>query len=112
VHRPVRALYATIGIWSCFYWKWWAMIDWNSLPSTLAVLWLFYVLVTLVANFQVRSRWMLLMPFYSLVQGMLLPLLGAVCYFGLVRKRGSFGRYRFGYARREPPAAVPPPRPA
>jgi cellulose synthase/poly-beta-1,6-N-acetylglucosamine synthase-like glycosyltransferase len=106
VHRPVMAFYATAGIWSSFYWKWWGMIDWHSLPLTMLVLWGFYVVMTLVANFQVRSRWMLLLPFYSLAQGMVLPFLGGIWYVKLARKRGSLGRYRFGYARSRPAAAL------
>ena len=106
VHRPVMAFYAAAGLWVSFYWKWWGMIDWHSLPFTLAVLWAFYVAMTLASNFQVRSRWMLLMPLYALVQGMLLPALGVVCYFQLARRRGSLGRYRFGYVRRKLAAVV------
>lgn len=102
VHRPVMTVYASAGIWSSIYWKWWQMIDWHSLPSTLPFLWFFYVLVTLTANFKVRSVWMLLFPFYSLLQGMLMPLAGAIYYFHLARERGCWGRYRFGYIRRRP----------
>ncbi len=102
VHRPVMALYASAGIWTSVYWKWWGMIDWRTLPLTLAALWAFYVVVTLAANFQVRSRYMLLLPFYSLTQGMLMPLLGAVTYIRLAHKRQSLGRYHYGYVRHHP----------
>ena len=96
-------LYACIGIWSTVYWKWWGLIDIRALPFTmLAPLWVFYVIWTLGANFQVRSRYMLLMPFYALTQGMLMPLLGAVTYIRLAHKRQSLGRYHYGYVRHHP----------
>ncbi len=101
-HRPVMAFYASAGIWSSLYWKWWGLIDWRELPFTVVALWVFYVLMIFVTNFQVRSRWMLVMPLYSLVQGMLMPILGAAYYFPVAYRRGSWGRYLFGYRRRRP----------
>ena len=100
LHRPVMTLYACAGIWCSVYWKWWGMVNLRALPFTLFALWVFYVVWTFVVNFQVRSRWMLLMPFYSLAQGLLMPPLGAVTYVRIARRRGSLGRYRFGYRRR------------
>jgi hypothetical protein len=100
VHRPVMTLYAFAGIWMSVYWKWWGMIDLRAVPFTLFALWVFYVFWMFVANFQVRSRYMLLMPFYSLAQGLVMPVLGAVMYVRIARRRGSLGRYRFGYRRR------------
>ncbi len=99
-HRPVMTLYACLGIWSTVYWKWWGMIDIRSLPFTMLALWIFYVIWTLAANFQVRSRYMLLMPFYALTQGLLMPPLGALTYVRVAHRRGSLGRYRFGYRKR------------
>jgi hypothetical protein len=102
VQRPVMALYASAGIWSSLYWKWWGMIDWHALPQTVGILWAFYVVATFVANIQVRSRYMLLVPFYALVQGMVMPVAGAYTYLRLARSRCDLGRYRFGYRRRSP----------
>jgi cellulose synthase/poly-beta-1,6-N-acetylglucosamine synthase-like glycosyltransferase len=102
VHRPVMMLYAFAGIWSSVYWKWWGMVDLRTLPFTLFALWVFYVFWTVIVNFQVRSRYMALIPFYSLVQGMVMPPLGALTYVRIARRRGSLGRYRFGYRRRAP----------
>ena len=101
-HRPVMTFYACAGIWSCVYWRWWGMIDWRALPATLAALWLFYVLWTGIANWKVRSRYMLLMPLYALLQGTLMPPLGVITYVRVARRRRSWGRYRFGYRRRTP----------
>ena len=91
VHRPVMTLYAFAGIWLSVYWKWWGMIDLRALPFTLFALWVFYVFWMFVANFQVRSRYMLLMPFYSLAQGLVMPALGALMYVRIARRRGSLG---------------------
>jgi len=102
VQRPVMALYASAGIWSSLYWKWWGMIDWHALPQTVGMLWAFYVVATFVANIQVRSRYMLLVPFYALAQGMVMPVAGACTYLRLAHSRCDLGRYRFGYRRRSP----------
>ena len=100
-------IYASAGIATSVYWKWWGMIDLRSLPFTVFALWVFYVVWTFAANFQVRSRYMLLIPFYSLAQGMLMPVAGAVMYLRLARERRDLGRYRFGYRRARPPAPTP-----
>jgi hypothetical protein len=42
---------------------------------------------------------MLVFPFYSLVQILVMPPLGAVHYLVLARRRQTLGRYRFGYRR-------------
>jgi hypothetical protein len=85
------------------------MIDWRELPFTLFAVWMFYVMLTTVANFQVRSRFMLLLPFYSLAQGLLMLPVGAVCYTRLAWMHRCVGRYRFGYRRRRPPRRPTPP---
>jgi hypothetical protein len=99
VHRPVMALYASAGIWSSLYWKWWGMIDWHTLQYTLPFLWFVYVLLTYLVNFRVRSRYMLLLPFYALLQSMLMTPAGVVTYLILARRYRNFGRYHFGYRR-------------
>ena len=99
VHRPVMTLYACAGIWCSVYWKWWGMVNLRALPFTLFALWVFYVFWMFVANFKVRSRFMLLMPFYSLAQGLFMPALGAWTYVRIARRRGCLGRYRFGYRK-------------
>jgi cellulose synthase/poly-beta-1,6-N-acetylglucosamine synthase-like glycosyltransferase len=104
LQRPVMAFYASAGIWSTVYWRWWRMVDLRSLPRTLILLWAFYVVATLVANWQVRSRYMLLVPLYALAQGSLMPFLGSITYVKLAFRRRRLGRYRFGYRRVSLPA--------
>jgi cellulose synthase/poly-beta-1,6-N-acetylglucosamine synthase-like glycosyltransferase len=108
LHMPIMSCYSLLAVWISFYFKWWSMIDWHELPYTLPMLWFAYVAITFLANTQVRSRWMLLFPFYSLLQTTIMPPLGVITYLLLLRKRGYAGRYRFGYERRRPLPPLPP----
>ena len=105
LHLPVKTGYMLLVVLASIYFKWWSMIDLSLLPFELPLLLATYVVVTFVSNFQVRSRWMLVFPVYALVQGMVMPLLGAVNYMVLARRRKRLGRYRFRY-RRGTPAGV------
>ena len=99
-------------IWISLYFKWWTLIDLHSLLSTLPLVLLAYILVTAISNLQVLSPWMLVFPFYSLVQILVLPPVGAVHYVVLARRRQTIGRYRFGYRRGSAdPDGVPTRRP-
>jgi cellulose synthase/poly-beta-1,6-N-acetylglucosamine synthase-like glycosyltransferase len=60
-----------------------------------------YTVVTVVANWQVRNRWMLAFPYYALFQVVVMPPVGAYFYVRLCLQRGRVGRYRIG-ARRRP----------
>ena len=44
---------------------------------------------------------MVVFPFYALVQVLVMPVFGALTYFGLQSAGGARGRYAFGYRRRE-----------
>jgi hypothetical protein len=68
-----------------------------------------YLVVTLISNWQVRSWWMLAMPLYAGLQGLVMPPLGAITYVRLAWRRRRLGRYRFGYrrCRREPLPPLP-----
>ena len=70
-----------------------------SFARSFFLLFLFYVIVTAVANWQVRSWWMVLFPPYALVQALGMPTLGLYYWVrGAWRQRHS-GRYRFRYRR-------------
>ena len=69
----------------------------GTIAETVALLpWiiLIYTGVTAAANWQVRSRWMIVYPYYALAQVLLLPLVGAVYYAYLATKTRRAGRYR------------------
>jgi hypothetical protein len=44
---------------------------------------------------------MIAFPVYALVQVLVMPVFGALTYFGLARRRRRVGRYCFGYRRSE-----------
>lgn len=58
-----------------------------------------YCLVTFVANWQVRSPWMLVYPLYAFVQAVAMPTVGAAYFCVLAVRQRSLGRYAFGYGR-------------
>jgi cellulose synthase/poly-beta-1,6-N-acetylglucosamine synthase-like glycosyltransferase len=99
LHLPVLTSYYLAVIWISLYFKWWTLIDLHGLLSTLPLVILAYILVTAISNLQVLSPWMLVFPFYSLVQILVMPPVGAVHYLVLARRRQTLGRYRFGYRR-------------
>jgi cellulose synthase/poly-beta-1,6-N-acetylglucosamine synthase-like glycosyltransferase len=73
----------------------------HALPMILLV----YTVITVVANWQVRDRWMIAYPYYALVQAAFLPPLGIVYYVRMAWRRRTVGRYRIGLRR--PPAYRP-----
>jgi cellulose synthase/poly-beta-1,6-N-acetylglucosamine synthase-like glycosyltransferase len=102
VHLPVLTSYYLAAIWVSVYFKWWSMLDLRSIGYTLPVVFIAYVVVTIVSNLQVISPWMLVFPAYALLQVLVMPPVGAFYYFVVARRRGRLGRYGFGYRRRRP----------
>jgi cellulose synthase/poly-beta-1,6-N-acetylglucosamine synthase-like glycosyltransferase len=100
LHLPVMTSYYLAAIWVSLYFKWWTMIDPSRLLQTLPFVIASYIVVTVVANLQVRSPWMLVFPFYSLAQVLVMPPLGALSYLVAATRRRRLGRYGFGYWRR------------
>jgi cellulose synthase/poly-beta-1,6-N-acetylglucosamine synthase-like glycosyltransferase len=78
----------------------------GSSLHNLPVILLLYTGISVVANWQVRSKWMILYPYYSLAHSTLLPLFGLAYYFRIAWKRRTIGRYRFG--PRRPPRWLRP----
>lgn len=63
-----------------------------------------YTAVTYLANWQVRSRWMILFPYYALAQVLVMPVMGALYYLRLCAKSRRSGRYRITRRTRPVPA--------
>ncbi len=63
----------------------------HLLPFILAL----YVIVTYLANWKVRNKWMILFPFYALFQVLVLVWFGAFRYMNTVLKTGNIGKIRF-----------------
>jgi Glycosyl transferase family group 2 len=74
-------------------------VTWLSLGLWFLALNALYVIVTVCANWQVRSWWMLLYPPYALVQTVGMPTAGAFWFAAFAVQQRSLGRYRFGYRR-------------
>jgi len=77
------------------------MLSPAAVISSLPYVYCAYLFVTVTANLQVVSPWMVVFPFYALVQVLVMPVFGALTYFELARRRRRVGRYGFGYRRRE-----------
>jgi cellulose synthase/poly-beta-1,6-N-acetylglucosamine synthase-like glycosyltransferase len=102
LHFPVWSLYYVGLVWVGLYFKWHSIIghlDPFVLVHTLAWLFALYALITVVANWQVRSWRMLVYPPYALTQAVLMPIVGSIYYWLIVRRAPGFGRYRFPHRR-------------
>ena len=101
LHLPVLTSYYLIAIWVSWYFKFWTMLSPAAFVSSLPVVYLAYLFVTVTSNLQVISPWMIVFPFYSLAQVVVMPPFGALKYLELARRRRRAGRYGFGYRRYE-----------
>jgi cellulose synthase/poly-beta-1,6-N-acetylglucosamine synthase-like glycosyltransferase len=99
---PLWSFYYVALVWAGVYFKWASLVSYLHpfvLAQTLLALFVVYAVVTVVANWQVRSWRMLVFPPYALVQSMLMPIVGSIHYVVLARRYGRLGRYEFGYRR-------------
>ena len=96
---PVLTVYYLAAIWVSLYFKWWTLISLHELIYTMPLVIVSYVVVTAISNTQVLSPWMLVMPFYSLAQVLVMPPIGAAYYFVIAWRRRRLGRYGFGLRR-------------
>jgi hypothetical protein len=99
LHTPWWAFYYACLVWVAVYFKIWAALHPNTFAYQAPGLLLVYVLVTVISNTQVRSPLMLVYPIYAFAQSILMPGIGAIWYFWLLRQTRNVGRYRFGYRR-------------
>jgi cellulose synthase/poly-beta-1,6-N-acetylglucosamine synthase-like glycosyltransferase len=107
---PISSFYylGVVGLGSWL--RWWPLGhlgDWRYLLLYFGTLFSAYTVLLFVANWQVRSRWLLLMPYYSFFQSTLMTPVGLISYARHALRIRSLGRYRLGY-RRERIAAVLP----
>jgi cellulose synthase/poly-beta-1,6-N-acetylglucosamine synthase-like glycosyltransferase len=93
---PAFITYNAILIWALMWGKAYAALTFTQHLPTIILL---YTLVTLVSNWQVRSRWMIAYPYYALFQAMIMPLIGAIHYVRMWRAAGYLGRYNIGLRR-------------
>ncbi len=91
LYHPFHFIYFTFIIYMMYPFK---LAEIISHPHLLPIILLFYIAATYIANWQVRSRWMLLFPLYALFQVMVLIWLGIYRYAQTVRKTGNIGKIR------------------
>jgi len=99
---PLTFAYTVCLVWLMWAAKWHELFDVRHLAAILPFVLLLYTGVTFFSNWSVRSRWMVIYPYYALFQALVLPVLGALYYFWLWFRRGTLappGRYRIGLRR-------------
>lgn len=99
---PLTFVYTACVVWLLWIAKWHELTDAGHLAAILPFVLLLYTGVCFFSNWSVRSRWMIIYPYYALFQALVLPPLGAAYYLWLWYKRGTLqppGRYRIGFRR-------------
>jgi cellulose synthase/poly-beta-1,6-N-acetylglucosamine synthase-like glycosyltransferase len=99
---PVSLVYRAALVWLLLYGKIHAL---TTATRLLPLVILLYTGVLAVSNWSVRSRWMILYPYYALAQALVLPAFGAAEYVRVATATRSLGRYRM--PRRRPSARTP-----
>jgi cellulose synthase/poly-beta-1,6-N-acetylglucosamine synthase-like glycosyltransferase len=98
VRLPLFLAYFGICVWLTFAWKWDVARSVESL-KLLPVLIVCYTAICVFTNWPVRSRWMILFPYYSLLQVLLMPIPGALWCLKYMLVNRTSGRYKFGLRR-------------
>lgn len=88
---PISLVYRVALVWLLLYGKVHAL---TAAGRLLPVVILLYTGVLVVSNWSVRSRWMILYPYYALAQALVLPVFGALEYARVATTKRSLGRYR------------------
>ena len=99
---PLAFVYTACVVWLLWIAKWHELVDVGHVAAILPFVVLLYTGVCLSSNWTVRSRWMVVYPYYALFQALVLPPLGAAHYLWLWYRRGTLkppGRYRIGFRR-------------
>lgn len=105
---PVMTCYWMLMIWMALLFEPWHAMELREVPSTLPMLYIAYLLVTVIPNLRVASPWMLVFPLFAFVQSLVMPAAGAVQYAVLARRTGALGRYRFPILRQRTTAVGAP----
>jgi cellulose synthase/poly-beta-1,6-N-acetylglucosamine synthase-like glycosyltransferase len=104
---PLTFVYTVCIVWLLWIAKWHELSSSSHVLSVLPFIVLLYTGICVFSNWNVRSRWMIIYPYYALFQALVMPPLGAIYYFQLWLKQRTWappGRYRIGFRRR--PLAV------
>jgi cellulose synthase/poly-beta-1,6-N-acetylglucosamine synthase-like glycosyltransferase len=94
-------------VWIGLYWKVQGDVHVDRIAYYLPTLMVAYTVVCLVTNWPVRSKWMILFPYYSLAQVMVMPLAGSAWFIQYAIRKRKNPRFRFGFCRGRYEAAPP-----
>lgn len=89
--HPFHFIYFSFIIYFLLPFK---LIEMYSHPEVIPLLLSIYVLITYFANWKVRSKWMLLFPFYALFQVLVLVWCGIYRYVRTVMRSGNVGKIK------------------
>jgi cellulose synthase/poly-beta-1,6-N-acetylglucosamine synthase-like glycosyltransferase len=99
---PLTFVYTACVVWLLWIAKWHELVNVGHIAAILPFVVLLYTGVCFSSNWTVRSRWMVVYPYYALFQALVMPPLGAGYYLWLWYRRGTLkppGRYRIGFRR-------------
>lgn len=98
LRMPLFALYFTGVVWLVLYWR---VSDIARLETVryVPLLIVAYTAICFLSNWQVRSPWMILFPYYSLLQVVLMPLTGAFWCLRYMVVNRTLGRFKFGFRK-------------
>jgi cellulose synthase/poly-beta-1,6-N-acetylglucosamine synthase-like glycosyltransferase len=104
LRMPGYLLYYLALIWAGVYWKVGGAFDVGHMAEYLPTLLLLYTAIGFITNWPVRDPWMIVFPYYSILQATVMPVCGACwCVGHLLRHRRS-PRFKFGFRRGRYPA--------
>jgi len=86
-------------VWIGLYWKVEADFDVGRIAYYLPTLMVVYTLVCVLTNWPVRSKWMILFPYYSLAQVMVMPVAGSCWFIQYAIRHRKNPRFRFSFGR-------------
>jgi hypothetical protein len=99
LRMPLYLVYYLGLVWLGAYWRLGGGLHLGSVPYYIPTLLLLYTAICFATNWPVRSRWMLLFPYYSLLQVTLMPAVGAVRCVTYVVKHRKNPRFKLGFRR-------------
>lgn len=99
VRMPGYLFYYLGLVWIALYWKVEGDLHPERVFYYLPTLMVAYTLACVITNWPVRSRWMILFPYYSLLQAMVMPLAGSMWFVQYAVRHRKNPRFRFGFSR-------------
>jgi hypothetical protein len=86
-------------VWIGLYWKIQGDFQIQRVAYYLPTLMVAYTIACVATNWPVRSKWMILFPYYSIAQVLVMPLAGSVWFLQYAIRKRKNPRFRFGFSR-------------